>query len=152
MDYPIEFLCPAMGVDIVSFKLHRTKEEPMTGTLFLPDRKLIVPKVTIPPTDVDRKSFLHWLVKPCVGATELDAPEKIRVELPEEPVIFEWRYGTMVAQEIAAPVYCWLSDGTTWAGTVKFPKCPFNLLTNMAAEVTAKGTIHLLQKGEKPTK
>ena len=144
----LSLACPPMPSYKVSGKLRRTAAEPMTATVTLEDGTIIVvPNVTIPQTDVDRAVLFppRWTVRACVGESALNRFPHLRVELPAEDCVFEWMAMTMVALPIDAAATFVDVDGSVWKGTVAFPICHVDVLTNpMQAEaVTATGVLEL---------
>lgn len=135
-DATITLHCPRMKIDRVSGRLRRTHAEPMLGRLVVGGSSLMIPDITIPPTEVDKVGPFKWRVRPCQGSyTSQSGPVRfVVVSLPEEPVLLEVDSAgvlTMVAIAIMASCRVELDDGrilatlgTDQSGWVRFPDCP----------------------------
>ena len=138
----ISVYCPPMKINKVSRRLRRTDAEPMEAIVLLLDGAVVLKPVLIPETFVDKLGLLHWMVRACKGVYE-GADASLIVNLPKEPVWFEWSEMTLVAQPIEAETTLVLPDLETWTGKVRFPKCRLNIWTMTAKEVTAEGKLTL---------
>ena len=138
----LSLFCPPMPVSAVNLKLRRTAAEPMTATIdFADGTVLIIQNVIIPPTDVHRKSILHWQVDACVGEGKDLLGNRIEVHLPIEPVLFDLATFSMIAKAITAPVTLTLANGQVATGSVVFPDCHTNIMTGVAEAITAVGRV-----------
>lgn len=108
---------------------------------------LSIKDVVIPPTDVRKIGFLHWLVDACKGSGSArdfqgNFQSNIVVELPPEDVVWQWGKFGIVALAIDCPTRLILADdGSVWTGSVRFPDCKLSLTSMEAEAVTAAGTL-----------
>jgi hypothetical protein len=129
-----------------------TAREPMQATFNFSDGRpqLVIPSVVIDPTPVRRQRIFPtpiWQVDAYVGAGA-SGGNSLVVNLPEEPVTWDWTRWTMVAQPMDCATTLILLDGSTWTGTTHFPVAPTSgiFTGNMiAAAVLALGRLTLQQ-------
>lgn len=123
----ITLYCPPMQIfKTVDRNVRMTAQEDMVCTITMPDgTKIIIPKVTIPPTPARRQGFLNWLVDACVGAGT-DGVNSCVTNLPPEPTTFSLFGFTMIARQIAAPTTVKIG-ALTFSGLVTFPDTSVNI-------------------------
>ena len=117
----VTLYCPPMQIfKTADRNVRMTAQEDMVCTIVMPDgTKVVIPKVTIPPTLVRKQGFLNWLVDACVGAGN-DGVNSCLTYLPPEPTTFSLFGFTMIARKIEAPTTIKIG-ALTFSGSVTFP-------------------------------
>jgi len=138
----LSLFCPEMAINAVNRKLKKTANEPMVATFTMPDGSTYVMKpVTIPPTDVDAVTLMHWRVQACIGEG-IDGNNMFTTNLPEEDVVFSLvetlKEGKLIAiaEKMSAPSTLMLG-GIKYTGVTMFPACNTDVLAGVAPALTA---------------